>query len=381
MLQPENKHESVGFLKRRLPRIIESLPPLRGIFNTRGPVPPTSPLYVERVMDTAVNQLVARREFISLIGPRGSGKTSLLFRLKHLLGQDEAYVPVYVNLDLTPKHDSAAWFGHVFQQIMRQLPPRDALGFTAVPSNGLEFYDAVASLLTLKLHERVLVILFDEVGSLPGPLRTDFASALRELYVNRTLDPVLKRFVCVLCGTFIPDQLIADPIVSPFRVTEVIFMQPASPSGVRQIGWQFEVNNMTLPEAAIERLNWWTNGDLYLTQRVCDLVLAQIDPANAVDVALIDHVVGELLAVSDVGIAAGIKNLDDNPAALRLLRAIVDGQSVQFTMLVNAVMDLWLAGLVVKGDDGLCEVSNRVYERALRLRFPRWLDNRHQSMN
>src|SRR5438552_17981416 len=68
-------------------------------FNTKAQVPiDQTTLYVQRRYDKQFDDYLVRNDYITVIGPRCSGKTSLLARKFHDLRGRQRYLPVYVNL-------------------------------------------------------------------------------------------------------------------------------------------------------------------------------------------------------------------------------------------------------------------------------------------
>ena len=68
-------------------------------FVVGGPVQPDRPCYIERAADRALRQAIDDRQFGYVLGPRASGKSSLMARSIRALRQEGQLVAV---VDLTP---------------------------------------------------------------------------------------------------------------------------------------------------------------------------------------------------------------------------------------------------------------------------------------
>jgi hypothetical protein len=69
----------------------------------------------------------------------------------------------------------------------------------------------------------MLVLLLDQVESAPPDFSSAFFATIREMFVNRWMRPALHNISFVLAGRYVPDELIRDSTISPFRVTEIVY--------------------------------------------------------------------------------------------------------------------------------------------------------------
>ncbi len=239
-------------------------------FITKAQVPTADQaLYVRRASDSRFDEYLHRNDYIAVIGPRVSGKTSLLVRKFHALQSRQRYLPVYINLSLLVKLDQKAWYQRLHASIIEGVR---SVKTASLASYELDLRDALLDLLEDELKSHILVIMLDDVEMIPQPILTPLMAMIREIFSSREIVPAFKRCVFVLAGCFLPDDLIADPTISPFRIAERIHLTDADLEGVRQLTNLLGTADQPVPEVLAENVYQWTEGDLYLTQRLCALL-------------------------------------------------------------------------------------------------------------
>lgn len=331
-------------------------------FHTQGPIPPPSRhQYVVRNSDMVVERLINSHEYVSLIGPRLSGKSSMLLRQWARLQSMERYVPVYVSLSrFNNLENPMEWFGQVHREIARRT--NDLLPVPPDPViNGVELYDVLRDSLTQELHGRVLVILLDHVKNTPPVVRNDFFGAVRELYVNRPTDQVLNNLVFVLAGRFVPDKLIDDPRISPFRVTEIIYMDDADLENITYLVSLLATGNRQVASNVPARIFEWTEGDVYLTHKLC-AGLARDIPNGAIMLPDVDRAARRHL-YEDPIFSRMWHSIQTNEDIRALIETLLEHREpVRFTLLQEHIMEAWLEGAIKKDTQGYCVLHSLVHE-------------------
>ncbi len=204
-------------------------------FHTQGPIPPDAEsLYVQRKADEALSRHINKRNYVALIGPRLSGKSSMLLRQWARLRDSQLYLPAYIALDPMSSLGEEDWYSQIHIQIARQTnnllkPPRDPA------PHALALQEELIMALDDQLKGRVLVVMLDKIEATPETVTTAFFATVREMFTNRWMRPALQNIVFVLSGRFVPDELIKDPAISPFRVTETVYVDDALLDDITQL--------------------------------------------------------------------------------------------------------------------------------------------------
>ncbi len=330
-------------------------------FHTQGPLPPdTAQLYVVRKADEQLERLINKRDYAALIGPRLSGKSSMLMRQWARLRESPLYIPVYLSFGQLRNLSEADWYGQVHLQIARQtngqLPiPRDPA------PHALALQEEIVMALEGPLNGKVLVVLLDQIEATPDVVSTGFFATLREMFVNRTMRPALRNAVFVLAGRFIPDELIKDPAISPFRVTEIIYVEDADLEGITKLVAWLGNDKRQLSSDVPARIYEWTEGDLYLTHKLC-AGLARDIPEGAILLADIDRAARRHLYEDEIFRKMWTR-IQSEPEALDLVITLLEHrEQVRFTLLQRHIMIAWLEGAIKSDANGFCALHSLVHE-------------------
>lgn len=330
-------------------------------FHTQGPLPPdAAALYVTRPADDTLTFLIDRREYISLIGPRLSGKSTMLLRQWARLRRSPRYLPVYVSLGQLQALPEPDWHAYLHRQIAQQtdgrLPDPDA---PAV--HPLDLQEHLIDAMQGPLQGYVLVILLDQIESTPTPFASGFFAVLREMLVNRWMRQPLQNIVFVLAGRFIPDSLIEDATISPFRVTETVYVEDADFTGVMPLVAHLETPDRQLAPDVPARIYEWTEGDVYLTHKLCAALDHEI-PEGTILLADVDRAVRRHLFEAPV-LRRIWDQLQADPDTADLLTTLLEHhEPIRFTLLQRHIMTAWLAGAVRADASGLCVLRSLVHE-------------------
>jgi hypothetical protein len=333
------------------------------VFKTEGPLgPDETHLYVERAEDGEVAANVRSGDYVALIGARLTGKTSLLLRLRRNLLKAE-HVPVY--LDLSPAKDAKQreWYSYLHDIIQQQL--KRTFAELSIPSfdSPWSFHESLRGISTNLTSSERIVVLLDEVSAIPPSITGPFFSTVRAIFNERESQAEFGRYAFVMAGAFIPDKLVDDPKVSPFNIAEHIYMSDGEISDVRFLTEKLRSIEIDVSEEVSERIYHWTDGHLYLTQRLCS-ILEEIGERHPT-VELVNRSVDEL--IGDKGVRRIYRKLDKNPVLQATAEEILTGaKRRRFNRATLIVTKLELIGLVKEDPDGYCVIRNRVYRRALR---------------
>lgn len=342
-------------------RIDQSSALAESSFHTQGPLPPHAEhLYVERFSDAALTRLISQRDYVALIGPRLSGKSSMLLRQWKRLQESPLHVPVYIALGQFAGLKEEDWFGQLHRQIARQTT-----GLLPVPTeparHALALQEDLIDALEGPLKGKVLVIMLDQIETTPEPLSTSFFATLREMFVNRWMRPALHNIVMVLAGRFVPDELIKDPAISPFRVTEIVYLEDANLEQITHLISWLANEKRQLASDVPARIFEWTEGDVYLTHKLCS-GLARDIPEGAVLLADVDRASRRHLYEDDI-FRRMWHQIRSDPEVSRLIDLLLEHREpVRFTLLQRHIMVAWLEGAIRSDASGYCVLHSLVHE-------------------
>ncbi len=337
-------------------------------FQAGGPLLADSPVYVLREADEKAAAHLRRMDYMTLVEPRQHGKTSLI---NQLIGQFSPQGYTFAVRDLMAAKSSAAsladWYASLGKWLSRQLRfiPQDLRPELPTDSTSWEDFLAEVAERAEALGLKVVIVL-DEIGAMPSTWATDFFSVIRSVYTSRQTFPFWRHLTFIIAGAFNPKELIQDSTVSNFNVDQRIPLNDFNLSQVKQL-----VSHLGLPdrltEAVAERVNYWTDGQPYLSQLLC-LYLAERKeflPMSRIG-QLVDDAV-ERFFHEDTHHLSRIKDLITEPDLLDYIRRVTGESRSRFSAGLNDrhFRLAHIIGVIKAGPDGLCQVRNRVYERAL----------------
>jgi hypothetical protein len=334
------------------------------LFHTQGPLPPdVAHLYIVRPSDQTLERLINKRDYAAVIGPRLSGKSSMLLRQWARLHQSPLHVPAYISLAQLKNLPEAEWYGQIHQQIARQtnglLPmPRDPA------PHALSLQEEIVQALDGALQGKVLVVMLDHVETTPEQVSTAFFATLREMFVSRWMRPALHNVAFVLSGRFVPDDLIKDPSISPFRVAETVYMEDADLEGITGLVAWLGNEHRQIASDVPARVFEWTEGDMYLTHKLC-AGLARDIPEGAILLADVDRAARRHLYEDDV-FRKMWRHIEGDPETSGLLNTLLEHREpVRFTLLQRHIMVAWLEGAIKADPNGYCTLHSLVHESVL----------------
>ncbi|MDJ0730964.1 MAG: AAA-like domain-containing protein [Crocosphaera sp.] len=248
-------------------------------YQVGGSLPIDAPSYVVRSADRYVYQALKSGQYCYILNARQMGKSSLRVQImKRLQAENFACVAIDLseigNRELTIKQ----WYAGFIYILLSGLDLLDKVNF----KQWLKQHDFLSPVQCLGelIHQIILpniykriVIFIDEVDSV---LSLDFAMDdffifLRSCYNKRADNPDYKRITFALLGVATPSQLLEDKQRTPFNIGQVIHLQGFQFHEAQPLlqGLKSKVNH---PQAVLKAVLYWTNGQPFLTQKICQLI-------------------------------------------------------------------------------------------------------------
>ena len=238
-------------------------------FKILGPITnPEKQIYIERPEDTEVLQALYRGDYITLLGARQTGKTSLLYKLASGLKTE---IPVLVDLSSFSKVDKDDWYGRVARTVVKRLPQelKNMIGEVNFCTDHEQFRNLLWEIADALAGPDRLVLLLDEMGTVPEEIRDGFFSTIRSIYIERGSEEAFQKYLFVLAGVTPLTKLISpESEMSPFNISRIIYMSDFNLEGVRELGDNLRLYGFTIDNSVIEHIYDWTHGHPNLTQEI-----------------------------------------------------------------------------------------------------------------
>jgi len=344
------------------------------MYQVGGSLPANFSRYVKRQADEDLYEQVKNHEYCYVLNARQMGKSSLRVQTMKRLRAD-GVVCAEVDITRIGGENSGQWFNSFVDELISSFKLTNRFDQQAwwercdslTPSYRLSLF--IKEILLREVTQPI-VIFIDEIDSvLDLSFKDDLFALIRACYNQRADNPELKRLTFVLLGTATPNELIRDDtIYTPFNIGKAIDLQGFRLAEAKPLaqGLQKKTDN---PREVLRQILWWSRGQPFLTQKLCQLVeLGERIPAGE-----------EQTRIAKLVKLRVIRNWEsqDNPQHLRTIRGrlLSDATlSVQWLTIYQQIlqegsieannsseqMDLRISGLVVQRE-GRLWVYNPIY--------------------
>ena len=387
-------------------------------YQVGGSLTKDAPCYVKRQADSQLYTLLKAGTFCYILNSRQMGKSSLLVRTQYRL-QQEGFRCATLDLScigseiITPTQ----WYKGIISELSRSF---GLLGKFNLKSWWRDEEDIsllqklnkfIIDVLLVQFPEERLFIFIDEIDSilsLDFPVDDIFA-LVRFCYNQRTVNPEYKRITFAIFGVATPSDLIRNRKRTPFNIGKAIELngfeiqeiQPLIRGLEVEKGLQVEkgleiqkglevekgskIQEDNQANAVIEKILYWTGGQPFLTQKLCELVVAlskdtvtnklTIPPGTEdfwVEGIVWKYIIQKWESQDEPEHFRTIRNrlLQNQQIAGRLLgiyQQILEGLEVVVDDSWEQI-ELLLSGLVIKEND-LLKVKNPIYQEVFNIEW------------
>ncbi len=369
-------------------------------YKVGGPLSETDKSYVKRQADDDIINLVKKGEHCYVFNSNQTGKTSLVQHTANEL-QKEGFACIITDFLNMGKGEKQQWYNTLINNLSTVK--------TNDNSNVLSEFDVdnwlndqekrnitpeflLSTFIKEVLLEKIpkdknLVIFIDEIGSLKDlDFSDDFLDFIRSSYTNRENDPFLKRLVFVLLGVTTIGKLRKDPMKADNTIKSVNlqgFTTQEAIEGLAQ-GLKDKAEDC---EKVIEAILYWTEGQPFLTQKLCQLVeqgddfIEQNEEKEFIDKlvksSIINYWIDEKIDVPKhfEPIQTKLLSKDKNrESRLRLYKRILDDENQNAD--IEVILELQLTGLLIEKDKKL-KIYNPIYKEVFN---KEWVESQLTSL-
>jgi DNA-binding NarL/FixJ family response regulator len=315
--------------------------------------------YIERQAEQEAIRDLKNREYILIFEPRQQGKTSLInYIMRHPKLNDTK--TIYIDTSTLDRSTQENWLKTICSRILDKLQEEFGLytELPNIPKNSTEWRQFLFSIATLAHRNEIFLILaLDEIGAVPIPNPIDFFSVIRDIYNSRQAEPVFFHLTFLLVGSFHPRDLIEDDKISPFNIAKRIRLYDFTQNQVRQLVGKLKWSDEQTEEI-VERIYYWTNGQPYLTQKLCETLNSDTSTEN-IDISV------RALQWEDDNHLPNILKLINGDEIKNYIRRVLSGEKIIFFPAANKQQtQMELIGILKADADGFCTIRNHIYERA-----------------
>ncbi len=251
-----------------------------------GSLPENATTYVTRDADNLLYDGLKAGKFCYVLNSRQSGKSSLRVRTMRRLRLDGvACAAVDLSMDSVEDGTSEQWYVGLIDTLVDSFD----LDFeikewwvqNQLHSPLTRFRKFIDDVLLVDVSENI-VIFIDEIDSvLSLKFSTDdFFAFIRACHNQRVDNAEYNRLTFCLLGVASPSNLIEDKKRTPFNIGQAIRLRGFQIHEVEPLKKGLEAKYKDSYQTVIEEVLYWTGGQPFLTQKLCQLMIEESEASN-----------------------------------------------------------------------------------------------------
>ena len=352
-------------------------------FGTQGPVHPQKNYVVKRTAELAdFVRRVKEGRYIVIFAPRQTGKTTFFQRALDLFAEESDYFPISLNFEEYEDCTLSVFYNGLYEDIREAIENVFLHRGEAFPKTLTEFLDSteITDHLSMRrfftnfsnfLDDQHVILIIDEFDGIPKEAVKGFLHSLRRIYVSNVISRCPHSVSIV--GVKSITQLNYDRTISPFNIQDEFNLPNFTVEQVRELLGQYtdEVGQTFAPEV-IESIHKQTAGQPVLVNRLAQILTEELDLPKTEPIATVHFTtaLAQLLEENNVNLTHLVTNIRKDPRFERLLMKIVSYDlGVRFTPQNEIINELATYGVIVKGNDGICEILNPIYHYCIMQAF------------
>ena len=345
-------------------------------FSTQGPVNPEQHYIVARTEElTEFIKRVKEGRYIVIFAPRQTGKTTFFYAAMDILAAEEpTYLPIHLDFEAYKNLTSSDFYNNLTEDIREEIEnlyhkrgevPSEALRDFLENINLTDNVSMIRNFRALArlLEDQRVVVFIDEFDGIPPAVVSDFLYALRRIYISRTV-PRCPHSLGIV-GVKSIAQLNYDQSVSPFNIHDDFALSNFTLAQVQELLGQYtaEVGQAFAPEV-IESIHKQTGGQPFLVNRFAQILTEEMDipKTETVTMTHFSEAHGQLLEENNTNLTHLTTNVRRNPRFESfLMRILLYEEGVPFNLRNDLVNELATYGVLARGTDRMCKITNPIY--------------------